>query len=352
MPAAMRGHALRWAMQVNPSELKKIKYLRTDDIGGRNIPLQPYFDGKEWHVWAPASYDELVRLQAPDWCQGRYFAAAPARPDDGVVSLLDFLTKRAYFGDIVPVAHAIEHDILSLSAALWKIDLLFAVGQDSSLPTAAAAATDVEYVLVTCRSMLDLLQLAVHRLWKRVKLTIAEQERGTIELPRSLADVVAKGDSARSVDDIRSKFRLPEPFVQFYSRSAEFALKLRRARGAIVHLPTDSPFVFRLERGFGVKVDSSPFHELVNWESGHCEANGIGSLRFFLAAVILHTLRICEDAANTFMTNLELPSDVAPGLHVFLRSPHVGVLHRLEGICESPWSPFTDIRIETNPRSS
>jgi hypothetical protein len=247
-----------------------------------------------------------------------------------VVSLLDFLTRRAYFGDIVPVAHAIEHDILSLSAALWKIDLLFAVGQDSSLPTAAAAATDVEYVLVTCRSMLDLLQFAVQRLWKRVKLTGAGSVRGTVQLPRGFADVVANGASARAADDIRSKYSLPEPFVQFYTRSAEFALKLRRARGAIIHLPTDSPVLFRLERGFGVKIDSSSFHGPVDWDSDCCEASGIGSLRFFLAVVILGTLRICEDAANTFATNLELPSDVAPGLHVFLRSPHVGVLHRLE----------------------
>jgi hypothetical protein len=332
----------RDAMKVSLSldEFKKVSYLRLGNLAGRIVPLQPYFDGQDWHLWVPHSEQELVRLRTPEFIRGSYYAAAQARPSDVYVRILDFLTRRVSFPSVVPIAHAIEHDVLNLAAVIWKTDLLFDVGADRELSTDTVIGTDVEYALVVCRSMLDLLQSVLSALWRNVQITVEGQGASRVRLPRSIAGVLAHGEVARTEQEIRTKFRIPECLSEFYYRSSSFALRLREARDALVHLPSTTPFVFRMERGFGVRVEDGPFRDLAAWDTRQLEVNGIGSLRFFLASVVLGTLRVCEDLAETLEANVELPEDLAPGLHVFERSDHVKVLHRLDDVMKSPWSRF------------
>lgn len=341
-------------VKVAKSQFSKISHLRADVAGERLVPLLPLFDGQEWHQWFPTGRGELTRYpEAIYLVKGRYFGKMPARATDCIIDLLQFITKYATFVDVAPIALAIEHDVLNLGAALWKVDLQFELATKKGVGGPETVVTDLEYILVTCRSLIDLIQQTLRALWQRVSLSPECGFRHKASLPSSMVDVVAKGDATtkgrsrlvKTPEEIRDKYHLPDRLVEFYERSAPFLLALRNARDAIVHRPTESSIIFRSENGFAVQVDESPFQDLGCWEGADLAPNALGSLRTVLAQVVLNSLRIGEDMVDTLSCSLKLPDDIAPGLHVFLRSDYIEVLQQLEAIAAGGWGKFAEIEI-------
>jgi hypothetical protein len=101
--------------------------------------------------------------------------------------------------------------------------------------------------------------------------------------------------------------------------------------------------VFTTDQGFAVAVDDVPFRDLATWQPSDLVPNRLGSLNKFVAQVVLRTLLVGEDMVNTLKQSLQLPADIAPGLHVFLCSDFVGVLGRLHAVAEGAWERFASI---------
>ncbi len=57
-------------------DLKKVPYLKLDDLRGRTVKLMPFWDGDHWHLWVPLPGD-LIEAQVIDTVEGDYVAGSP-----------------------------------------------------------------------------------------------------------------------------------------------------------------------------------------------------------------------------------------------------------------------------------
>jgi hypothetical protein len=304
---------------------------------GRAIMLQPLYDGKQWRQWVPGPKDTLVELKVTDFIEGLYFAQNPASEDmDASLSFLEIAAKRLFFPEVSQFVYGISADINNLGAVMWKLDHFFDKSPHDLIGTVRIILTEFEYTLVVCRSLLDLLQSIISLLWSRVRI----EGFATRQIPMRFRKIVLCDNRIRSIDEIKEQFKLPEPFARFYAQQAGFFQRLRKARDDIIHRTNVTPLIFRLDQGFAVKADGSIFADLVPWDSNEFAPNQLGSLRFLVAYLVRGTFKICEEFADTVSTALELPDDIAPSYHVFLRGPFVQPLRRLEVVCEYPWKRF------------
>jgi len=249
-------------MEVHLSQLAKVPYLETTRLGERELWLQPFFDGAKWYQWVPTDGGGLTEIQPVDFTMGPYFAVAPACPDkDGQFLFLEFIIKHASFPDVMPFANGSENDLHNLGAALWALDHFFDLEGAAAEGSGRLALTELEYILVLCRSLLDLLQAAIaeygtawHWLTRGSRSGSCRRASRTL---RSRPMVHAR--PARSP----AKHGLPTPFAEFYARHAPFFSRLRGAREEIVHTGTRELSVDRGPRGFIVHATQAPFSELV-----------------------------------------------------------------------------------------
>ena len=327
-------------MQIDLEELKKVLYIDVSELGERSLLLQPFYDGQAWHQWLPGPQGSLLKADTVDFMLGQYIAKEPASPDkDGILQFFEFITKRSLFPEVIPFANGIETDVHNLGAVLWKLDTWFDLQGEAREGSERLALTEFEYVLVVCRSLLDFLQAIIARLWERVELFDTGMRKCI--LPRSFREVVLKKDGQpQSAEAVATKYGLPEPFAQFYGRHASFFLKLCSTRDAVVHRGTRYFPIFRTKRGFAVAAGEQPFSELVAWDETELAPNKLGSLRFLVAHLVLGTFGVCEEFASVMARTLRLPSDIAPGYHVFIRGYYTQQLRRLELVCARPWERF------------
>lgn len=325
-------------MRIQLSELSKIPYLEVEDLGEREIPLQPLWDGTRWRQWMPDGHGLVVELENPGFLQGRYFSKEPANKDtDGLFVFLELITKRASFPNIMSFAVAIENDLYNLGAVLWKLDHFF--DHTSGTASTYLALTELEYVFVVCRSLIDLLQEIVARLWQRVLLNGRPPPK---QLPSTYRKMLLHGDRILTSDEIANIWGVPASMADFYAGSGAFFLALRQARDRILHRGETHNLIFRMETGFAVMSTAEPFASLTTWPDSAITGNDLGSLRYLLARLLTQTLQICERFAATFAASIELPADIAPKYRVFVRGFHISTLRRLEQVCKTPWERFID----------
>jgi hypothetical protein len=73
--------------------LAVLPFIRMEVLGERVVQLQPYHDGSTWHTWVPTAEGHLQELASPEFLEGTYFAAAPARETDVRLLFLEFVVK-------------------------------------------------------------------------------------------------------------------------------------------------------------------------------------------------------------------------------------------------------------------
>ena len=223
---------------------------------------------------------------------------------------------------------------MNIAAALTKIDLLFDATK-GVFGYWRFALTDLEYLLVACRSLYDLLQEVAKQLWERVKLAGGDKKQ---PLPTRFSKVVLKSNKSLAAKEIEKRFGLPRPVAGFYAEAAPFFEKLRTARDRILHGASQDPVILRLDDGPGFLTSVPPFNDLVPWQSNHLRENGVSSLRYLVAYVVHETIVTCEKFAAVLLSNLTVPEDIAPDCDVFLRSAHTEALSRVPEVLKAPWT--------------
>lgn len=117
--------------------------------------------------------------------------------------------------------------------------------------TSNLVVTDIEYLFANARSLYDLLQELIKYLWEREN---KPKMKGTFR------EIVQQ-----SKEQLVSKYRLPEPMIQYYSSSKDFFFKIGAIRDAVFHPPAEltmqlSRFLFSDDDGFALmKNELSPY---------------------------------------------------------------------------------------------
>jgi len=213
----------------------------------------------------------------------------------------------------------LRDDFYNLSASLAKLDLLFRLREDAETKggTSRMVATEVEYIFSVCRSIFDLLQEIIAKLWASVSLldtTIKKRQ-----LKKSFGYMVLLDGTPRTRDDLISKFGMPQALADCYARNSEFFLLLRTFRDNIVHNGSRVPIIFSTEKGFAVRETVRPFSDFNVWTEEHKQENGLCHLQPALGYAINRTIGACEDFSQTLETIIRFPPPIAPGLKLFMR---------------------------------
>ena len=324
------------------SELQKVFYINAAAIGSRATALLPLWDGEHWHSWVPVGEGKLIKMQIHSVAQGDYFAKMPESEADLFIPFVDIMWQRASWPNVVSLIRAIEESFLKMATSMAKLKHAFYTRR--FLPDGALrnfADTEVEYLIVLCRTAFDLLQELIMKLWKGVTLADAEAEekRKGRSLPETFSKMCLQ-DKAKpyTTEEIQSKFGLPPLMAEEYVQAQPFFSALRDIRNGIVHSGSGIEMIFVTERGFCIPKDSRLMRDIPCSQNAAYNENLV-SLMPWLAELIMKTITACTQIVGAFASVIRMSDELAPGYRVFVRNPSSGALVELLAIIggASPW---------------
>lgn len=330
-------------MAITVEGLKNVPYLNLDQIRGRTVKLMPLWDGKNWHAWFDTP-EGLIEGKIIDTVEGDYVAITAAKESDLFIPFVHLMWQRASWPEICQLITAISDDFHNMGTSLAKIRLFFDCR--NTLPPAAAsrfAKTEIEYLLVLCRTVFDLLQEMISTTWmNRVQLLdkAAEARRRASKLPDTFSRVVLRDKClSKSAVEIENEFGLPKLLAEEYADLATFFSRLRDARDRVVHGGSGVGRIFDTERGFCIDPKAKPYSSFDHWCPEHYLNKNLASVLPWLADTILKTIDACNRLMATFASVIALPPEIAPGYRIFVRGPNSDALAEARHIYEgkSPW---------------
>lgn len=319
------------SLKIDGSELSKIPFIDKENIGGRALTCLTFHDGEEWHSW-------LARPDGVHHLKGRpveadYFGKAPESATDVYLDFLNFMAQRACWIDAVRPIGAVCGDIHNLGASLAKIDVFYELSKERKTETTRFVTTEIEYIFSVCRSLFDLFQKVIGRIWSRIRLNDEGIEKKN--LPESFRRMVITDKRAMTSAEIADRWHIPTVLADYYFRQGPFFELLRSYRDQVAHHGRELRSLFVTERGFAVRSDTEPFASFNVWDEMHLLPNQLASVRPVLAHVILETLRACEEFSITIQSIISFPPDIAPGFRLFLRGSYNRELLEMNSIRDS-----------------
>ncbi len=303
----------------------------------------PFWDGECWHVWFPTEVG-LIEGKVVDTLEGDYVARTPAHEHDLYIPFVHTMWQRASWPDVCPLISAICDDFHNMGTSVAKLRHFF--DYRSALPAGSArrfACTELEYLVILCRAVFDLLQEMISVIWKeRVQLhdSAAEARRRSAALPETFSKIVLRDkQSLKTAEEIEKQYGLPKPLAETYAQVGPFFAELRNARDDVVHGGGDFNGVFDTERGFCVDPKQTPFASFKGWRLEHYYNDNITSALPWIANAIFTTIGACNSLTSTLASIIQLPPEIAPGHQVFVRGPHNAALISLLQVQTgaSPW---------------
>ena len=320
-------------MQTTRIDLEKVSYLKTDDLGDRVIPLQPcYLGNSKWESWIPTDKG-IVHMKMIDVADASYFSKNPAKNSDIYIGFISLILKRAYYKDLVHFENGILEDINNLATSIVKINMFHEIWlKDKKRISSRFVTTEIEYIFKVCRSLFDLLQEVIQKIWSRFRYLDKKQE--TKKLQATFSKMVFKNNILSSSEEISNRYLIPSELANFYHRNGVFFAWLRSYRDKISHGGNSIKSLYILDEGFAVSTETEPFNDLHIWKVSELKNNKLGSVRSLVAYAILNTLHALEDFSTVIQSIMELQSDIAPEYNIFIRGENLSILKELHKYVE------------------
>ncbi|HET6913078.1 MAG TPA: hypothetical protein VFH71_07010 [Rhodanobacteraceae bacterium] len=302
-------------ISIPAAEVAKIPHIDAAELRGRTIPTLSFFVDGKWQIWLPTAVG-LIQTSGKV-AEGFYFAKEPELPTDIHLRFLEFIAQRGCWPVVSKLLSGLQDDFFNLGACVKKFNILHELKLEQKTSISRLVATELEYLFGLCRSIFDLLQEMVARQWDVVQL--ADPTISKKQLPKTFSSIVLKDGALRTAKEIEQKFNLPLSLSEFYTRAGPFFQTVRTFRDRFFHGGSRSELIFVTEKGFAVQSNAKPFSEFGIWNQEHMLPNDLCSLRPAIAHIILETLQVCEDYAETIQSCINYPPPIAPGFHYFMR---------------------------------
>jgi hypothetical protein len=303
-------------------QLSGIPYLAHAALPGRFISSLTFHEG-EWRMWLQTEVPDRVEVRA--WpAEAFYFARQPEEAKDICSTFLTFMAQRSNFDGFQATFSAIQDDMFNLSASLAKLHLIFESGDKAGSGASRMAATEVEYILLVCRSVFDLLQEVLAKLWGKITLTDTTKRKKALK--KTFSDMTLHANTLKSAHQIAAQFQLPEALANCYARHAPIFLKIREFRDNLVHRGHRVQTIFRGKDGFVITKSLGTFLNLNIWRDDEVMQNDLVPLMPALALVVHGTLAACDDFAQVLLTCIQFPNPIVPGMDLFMRGYFNGAL--------------------------
>ncbi|PWQ97460.1 hypothetical protein [Leucothrix arctica] len=320
-------------MQASMTDIEKVSYLKVDSFDDRVIPMQPCYLGESnWEAWI-STEKGLLPMKVVDVADACYFSKEPASSTDIHIGFISLIIKRAYYKDLVHFENGILEDINNLSASVTKINLFHEIWRSDNKKVARRfVTTEMEYIFKVCRSLFDLLQEVIMKIWSRFKYI--DTSLTTKKLKPTFSKMVFFDNKLSTAEELAERFQIPMALAEFYGRNGMFFSWLRSYRDKISHGGNSIQSLYIMNDGFAISTKVEPFRDLHIWKSADLKPNGLGSVRSVISYAILNTLHALEDFSSVIQSIMKLPPDIAPDHEVYIRGENLEILLELHKYVE------------------
>jgi hypothetical protein len=303
---------------IQVTELPYVSHVPTD---GRSIPILHYYDSDahQFFVYSLQPDRRILVLPGAELQEGSYVAKAAANPElDYRLVLSETLIQHFSFDDIAFTLRAIEQDLINGLASLHQyFVLLNHANQYKDHADYLIVGTSIEYAFGNHRSFYDLLHDVICKIHRRFQ------------------------DKTKSRDDLREKFLLPEPIVEFYKSREEIFLKLREIRNNIYHHGHSPDISFKFPDGFASRVDdrfAAKLGDLNLWPDKLLKPNRLGSVLAILEYLERDMLDATSKLSHSLLESFPMPpQSIAPDHQIFFRSAASKHLFSLDAYKQTHW---------------
>jgi hypothetical protein len=307
---------------VTIAQLEGIPYIDAKTLSGRFLPSLAFHD-ETWRLWIVAGNDGEMLIEVQGFpAEACYFARQPEAPDDLYLPFFNFLAQRANYLEMQRAFHGVQDDIFNLSGSLAKLDLLQQSHDAVPHGLSRMATGEIEYFIVVLRSLFDLYQEALMKLWDNIILVDASITKQ--KLKKSFADMLTFKDKPADATTIAGRFGLPLGVAEGYARSRTIFDGLKKLRDNLVHNGSQAPHLFAGPGPFVIALRDNPFPELGIWEESERQPNDLVPLLPVLETLLYRSFLICDELAAAFLEVIQLPPPVAPSMAFFAKGYFTG----------------------------
>jgi hypothetical protein len=321
-------------------EVRKLPYVDQMPTDDRPILLRPFYDHerKEWISYVPVGDGKLVRLAGGEVIVGSYFARAPA----DVLADLEFpagtlIAQCASFTGVIGALASLENDFFDLACILRRYELIATQSRADSTSASLLLSSELAYLIITVRSLYDILQKLSKNLARCVVAPDGSGKRVIHDLPESFAAMVLKGDQPLAAQVLEENHRLPAPIANFYAGEALRFKHLRDLRDGLEHHGESLPTIFCIESGPAVRYDESPWKEFAPWEPRHIRLDRFASLRGLFAKVVGDAIELPTRFLRAFTSVIAVQPPLSRATQLYIRHPFGSYLVSLPQVQEGPW---------------
>jgi hypothetical protein len=306
--------------------LDEIPYLDHATTAGRFLSSLTFYDRGDWHFWMLAGEPGHQRLfKMKGWpAEAVYFAREAVEATDLYLSSVDFIGRIACYAELQKAVGGIQDDIFNLSASLAKLELLQASEEQIPHGLSRMATTEVEYIVLVCRSLFDLFQEVLVKLWRRVQLLDSSIQKKPLK--NSFARTILNGEEVLTPEEISARFGMPMEIGSCYGRATEIFMALRRFRDNIVHHGSQMQHIFSGEGCFLIASQFAPFPGMVLWDKEERRENDLVPLIPAIETLVFRTLAVCDDFCIALSQHIRFPPPIVPHMRLFMRGYFTGRL--------------------------
>ncbi|MCA1337408.1 hypothetical protein [Pseudooceanicola marinus] len=292
----------------------------------RQLPLGAFWHQGSWKIWVPHEVGKYMLLAGGEPVHFTYLSDAGAASEEDLhFQLLEFAYQKFTRPRTWSFVTSIQDDIHLLAVQASKLSY-FASKQaeiDSSL-LASYARSEIEGLLVTARSAIDLTYEAFCSFWTQ-EVTLLDEAMQSRKLQNKLPKKISKflrldAQEAPHIDGICEKYVLAPRAVAAILARRPFLLELRTARDRIVHGRGDPDLIFATERGFAVPAHAK-LCATFNWRPFQRYNEHLFSLKPWVGYVVHETIATCTDILMACGAGIELGPNLFPNHNVFVRDP-------------------------------
>jgi hypothetical protein len=321
-------------MGVSRKEFDKVPYIHHVPTDGRTVFFAPYVDKADnrWKCHVPRGRELTWIFAEP--VQSCYYAESVAdQSKDAYIEIMDVVARHYSFDSVLRTSLELLRRIVNCAVVVEKYFLwLSQFRKTKNLLIADLVQTDLEFLFGNVRSAYDLMQAILGELWTKTRLP---------KLQGSFAAMVQ-----RSPSDLRNRYGLPQPMIDYYSSSKGFFLAVRRIRDSIYHYQTTGKdemksIVFCDVDGFALAKEHFFPHAIRPvfdiWPTEKTKPNGLVSVLALVSHISKKTLKASEEFSRALVASIVPPPALSKSHRVFLRSPYVPHLLRLDQYLDEQW---------------
>ena len=314
---------------VNRDELRKVPYIDHIPSNGRIVFLQPYLDKQDntFKTFVPKGNGLTWIFAEPVECC--YYAEKVIdESKDIYIKLIDTIARYYSFDSAIKTSLGILRDIENCSVVIEKYFIFLDHFRNTKdVLTSNLITTDLEYFFGNVRSIFDLLQTLLRDLWKR---TLG------ISLPESFYRMINQNP-----ENLRHKYKLPEPLIRYCTDKKEFFTKCRDIRDSIYHRGLNIQIVFCTEEGFALqKIPSFPnpiTSRFDIWPKEKTKKNGLVSVLALVSYINKKVLEDIDTFSQALVQSLHPPQPISKTHKLFFRGPYIHHLLKSEEYLEKQW---------------